>query len=187
MTTLTHWIVGDLIIFRCVLKSYSTDSCWGMTCEITPRWMSLNIIYNKSAFVQVMVWCHQGISHYPKELWQQFMSPYGVTRPQWVNTLRKTFWSAFSGKQRILFCSVCTANRSKYTIDNTSILISVVILCLTDKKSLHKTLMTQLSVCIIKCLRGNSLSSMDKIVENLLITLLNILLDFGIKTLGCKN
>ena len=32
-----------------------------------------------------MVWCHQASSHYLSQCWPKCMSPYGITRPQWVN------------------------------------------------------------------------------------------------------
>ena len=31
-----------------------------------------------------MAWCHQATSHYLSQCWHRSMSPYGVTRPQWV-------------------------------------------------------------------------------------------------------
>ena len=43
-------------------------------------------IDNKSALVQVMAWCRQATSHCPRQCCPRSMSPYGVTRPQWVNT-----------------------------------------------------------------------------------------------------
>ena len=33
-----------------------------------------------------MPWCHQATSHYLNQCWHRSMPPYGVTRPQWVNT-----------------------------------------------------------------------------------------------------
>ena len=33
-----------------------------------------------------MAWCHQATSHYLNQCWPRSMSPYGVTRPQWVHT-----------------------------------------------------------------------------------------------------
>ena len=33
-----------------------------------------------------MAWCHQATSHYLSQCWPRFMSPYGVVRPQWVNS-----------------------------------------------------------------------------------------------------
>ena len=41
----------------------------------------------KSTLVQVMAWCRQATSHYLIQCWARSMWPYGVTRPQWVNTL----------------------------------------------------------------------------------------------------
>ena len=50
-----------------------------------PRWMSLDLTDDKSTLVQVMAWCRQATSHYLSQCWPSSMSPYGVTRPQWVN------------------------------------------------------------------------------------------------------
>ena len=33
-----------------------------------------------------MAWCHQTTSHYLNHCWANSMTPYGVTRPQWVST-----------------------------------------------------------------------------------------------------
>ena len=35
-----------------------------------------------------MAWCREATSHYLNPCWPRSMSPYGVTRPQWVNL----FW-----------------------------------------------------------------------------------------------
>ena len=35
--------------------------------------------------VQVMAWCRQATSHYLSQRWSRTGSPYGVTRPQWLN------------------------------------------------------------------------------------------------------
>ena len=35
--------------------------------------------------VQLMAWCRQETSHYLSQYWPRSLSPYGVTRPQWVN------------------------------------------------------------------------------------------------------
>ena len=51
------------------------------------RWMSWDLT-NKSTLVQVMAWCRQATSHYLSQCWPSSMLPYGVTRPQCVNTLR---------------------------------------------------------------------------------------------------
>ena len=39
---------------------------------------------HKSTLVQVMAWCRRATSHYLSQCWRSSMSPYGVTRPQWV-------------------------------------------------------------------------------------------------------
>ena len=45
-------------------------------------------VTDKSTLVQVMAWCCQAISHYLSQCWPRYLSPCGITRPQWVNTLR---------------------------------------------------------------------------------------------------
>ena len=51
--------------------------------------MSLDLTDEKSTLVQVMAWCRQAPSHYLSQCWPRSMSPYDVTRPQWVNVLTK--------------------------------------------------------------------------------------------------
>ena len=48
------------------------------------RWMLWELTDDKSTLVQVMAWCRQATSHYLSQCWPSSMSPYGVTRPQWV-------------------------------------------------------------------------------------------------------
>ena len=60
---------------------------WGISCEIALIWMSLDFTDDQSILVQVMAWCHQATSHYLSQCWPRSLSPYGVTRPQWVNSL----------------------------------------------------------------------------------------------------
>ena len=60
---------------------------WGIYREIALRWISMNPTDDKSTLVQVMAWCRQATSHYLSQCWPRSLSPYGVTRPQWVNTL----------------------------------------------------------------------------------------------------
>ena len=47
--------------------------------------MPLDLTDDKSTLVQVMAWCRQATSHYLSQCWPRSVSPYGVTRPQWVN------------------------------------------------------------------------------------------------------
>ena len=56
-------------------------------CEITLIWMSQDLTDDdKSTLVQVMAWCHQATSHYLSQCWPRSMSPYSITRPQWVKS-----------------------------------------------------------------------------------------------------
>ena len=57
---------------------------WGIPCEIALIWMSLNFTDDQLTLVQVMAWCRQATSHYLSQCWPRSLSPYGVTRPQWV-------------------------------------------------------------------------------------------------------
>ena len=59
--------------------------------------MSLDFTDDQSTLVQVMAWCHQATSHYLSQSWPRSLSPYGVTRPQWVNEdITHTVSSLFS-------------------------------------------------------------------------------------------
>ena len=62
------------------------DGC-GISCEIVLRWKSMELPDDKSALVQVKAWCRQATSHYLSQCWPRSILPYGVTRPQWVNSL----------------------------------------------------------------------------------------------------
>ena len=53
--------------------------------EIAPWRLSLNLTDDKSTLVQVMAWCRQATRHYLNQCWPRSMSPYDITRPQWVN------------------------------------------------------------------------------------------------------
>ena len=51
------------------------------------RWIPKNCIDDKSTLVQAMAWCLQVTSHYLNQCWPISILPYGVTRPQLVNSL----------------------------------------------------------------------------------------------------
>ena len=57
--------------------------------ETALRSMPQNPSDDKSTLVQVMAWCRQAASHYLSQCCPRSLSPYGVTRPQWVKSL---FW-----------------------------------------------------------------------------------------------
>ena len=58
---------------------------WAIPCEITLIYMSPDCTDDLSTLVQVMAWCRQATSHYLSQCWPRSLSPFGVTRPQWVN------------------------------------------------------------------------------------------------------
>ena len=70
---------------KVIFKLISVTDRWVISCKIALRWMPLDLADDKSTLVQVMAWCCQTTSHYLSQCWPRFMSPYGVTRPQWVN------------------------------------------------------------------------------------------------------
>ena len=88
LLVLTHWplenwneILGTrYLIFQII----SVTDGWGISCELVLRWMSLDLTDDKSTLVQVIVWCRQATSHYLSQYWPRSLSPYGITRPQWV-------------------------------------------------------------------------------------------------------
>ena len=68
------------IIFKLILV---TDG-YEISSEIALRWRSLDFSDDKSTLVQVMAWCRQATSHYLNQSWPRSLTPYGITRPQWV-------------------------------------------------------------------------------------------------------
>ena len=65
------------------------------------RWMPQDRTDDKSTLVQVMAWCRQAPSHYLSQCWLSPLSPYGVARPQWVNSLVPGWCGSYF--QNILF------------------------------------------------------------------------------------
>ena len=69
------------VIFKCIL---GIDG-WGLSCEISLIWMSLDFTDDQSTLAHIMAWCRQAASHYVSQSWPRSLSPYGVTRPQWIS------------------------------------------------------------------------------------------------------
>ena len=67
-----------------IFKQISVTDGWSISCEIALIWMALDFSDDQSTLVQVMAWCRQAASHCLSQCWPRSMSPYGVTRPQWV-------------------------------------------------------------------------------------------------------
>ena len=97
-------------------------------------WMPRDLTDDKSILVQVMAWCRQATSHYLSQSWPSPMSPYGVTRPQWVNFLVpgrscSHFQSVISEHMsQIKFvsnCEIALGGMRQNTFDDKSILFQV--------------------------------------------------------------
>ena len=67
-----------LVIFKPIL----VNDGWGISYEITLRWMPQDLTDDEATLVQVMACCRQATSHYLRQCWPRFMSPNGVTKPQ---------------------------------------------------------------------------------------------------------
>ena len=70
---------------------------WIISCEIALRWMSQDLTDDWSTSVQVMALWLSAPSHYPKQCSGGSLTPYGITRPQWVNIktimrTRQPYW-----------------------------------------------------------------------------------------------
>ena len=75
------------------LKLISMINILSIFCEIAIRWMPQHLTdHYKSKLVQVMAWCHQATSHYLSQCLPRSLSPYDVTRQQWVNSLASGRW-----------------------------------------------------------------------------------------------
>ena len=68
-----------------IFKQILVIDGWGISGEIALIWMSLDFTDDQSPLVQVMAWCRQATSHYLRQCWPRSLSPYDITRPQWVN------------------------------------------------------------------------------------------------------
>ena len=82
-----EWKFGQLTF----MLMWVMDS-WGTFCGIVLGWLSQDLTDEKSTLVQVMAWCRQATSHYLSQCWPWSMSPYVVTRPQWVKRLKNSLF-----------------------------------------------------------------------------------------------
>ena len=84
--------------------------------EVSLRWTSLDLNGDKSTLVQVMAWCRQATSHYLNQCWLRCLPPYGVTRPQWVQSfwLSDNTWRYRSGSTLAQVMACCLTAPSHY-------------------------------------------------------------------------
>ena len=71
-------VIFSHVLLIGVFRSSHDNALW---------WMPQDLTDNKSTLVQVMAWCRQAASHYLGQCGLSFLSPYGITRPQWVNVI----------------------------------------------------------------------------------------------------
>ena len=57
-------------------------------CEIVPRWMPQDLFDDRSTLALMIAWCHQATSYNLNQCQPRSVSPYGVTRSQWVKGSR---------------------------------------------------------------------------------------------------
>ena len=71
-----------------IFQMISVINGWGISCELALRWTSLDPTDDKSTLVQVMACCltDQAIT-WANDDPDLHISPYGITRPQWVNAI----------------------------------------------------------------------------------------------------
>ena len=98
------------------------------------RWMPQDLTDDKSTLIQVMAWCHQATSHFLNQCWPRSPKPYGVTRPQWVNTfpLRQNWCPFTDGILELIFL-----------YDNCWILVSTQEKCLPEGPINNKPVLVQ--------------------------------------------
>ena len=129
-TTLTHWSLGNLneILRHVIFKQILVIDGWGISCEIALIWMSLDLPDDQSTLVQIMAWCRQATSHYLSQCWPRSLSPYGITRPQWVNIYRLIFLI----ENCYILVEISLTFVPKDPIDNKSALVQVMASCQED-------------------------------------------------------
>ena len=69
--------------------SFAILFCWLVSSDlltIMPSDECQRILLMISQHCMVMAWCRQATSHYLRQYWPSSLSPYGVTRPQWVKS-----------------------------------------------------------------------------------------------------
>ena len=77
--------------WKCNFQSCFTDSgIFKSSYDNVLRWMLQNLTDDKSTLVLVMAWCRRATSHCLSQCWPRSLSPYGITRPEWVKW--KKYW-----------------------------------------------------------------------------------------------
>ena len=135
-----------------------------------------------------MAWCHQATSHYLSQCWPRSLSPYGVTRSQWVKSNR---WG--QNKKEPLSCRwhfgmhLCewkswyfdlnfTEVCPNGPVDNKPTLIQKIAWCQTGDKPLSEPMMIYTLLTHILIMRARDLWSVKSCGIHLTIITLEILI-----------
>ena len=106
---------------------------WGISCEITVWWLSLDLTDDKSTLVQVMAWCCQATSHYLSQCWPISMMPYCITRAQWVKCEKHCLFSCKESYRIIIkFQSCFTRHKNDLIILHYSKLSLLLLFCFDE-------------------------------------------------------
>ena len=72
-----------VVIFQTTFRNAFVKDVFSVIL-ISLRFVPKHPIDNKSVLVHIIAWCHHATSHYLNQWWSRFLTPYGVTRLQWV-------------------------------------------------------------------------------------------------------
>ena len=88
ISALTHWPLENMVV---ISKVQFPSTCYDLSSWALRTFFLRCMLRNKSVIsqilVQVMDWCRQAKRHFMIKCWSKSMSPYGVTRSQWVELL----------------------------------------------------------------------------------------------------
>ena len=111
-STVLYWLVSTYR--RMIMPSHEFHGTFLM---ISYHWFKL------------WLWCHLATGHYLSQCWSSFISPYGVTRPQWFDTYRPEHFadcrqcqlhSSSLDRKFLCFFSVTLRFVFNYSVDNRS-------------------------------------------------------------------
>ena len=139
------------VVFKLALLIYIFKSSY----DNVARWIPQELTDDKSTLVQVMAWCRQATSHYLTQCWPRSLSPYDVTRPQWVNSLNlwQNEFHFTDNIFKVIFmygnCYILIEIASKFVSTDPIIsspeLVHIMAWCWTGNKPLSKPLTVQIT------------------------------------------
>ena len=99
------WYIALSLISRYLFMDPTNRDISGLHCN-TFRLMPRDLTDDRSTLVQVMAWCRKATSHYLSQCWPTSMSPYDITRPQWVKwwyRILVSFFMAIIDQKNVCF------------------------------------------------------------------------------------